>query len=333
MPHSNCSVCRPPTTFFSIRPIGTLDALARILKHSIPDLQQIALTADQRYRIGKQIRKKDGTLRTCYDALGLLKSIQARIQCQILNRVTYPVYLQGSIKDPISPRGQKANADMHTRKRTLITEDVKQFFPSIGTHIIFDIWHKFFKFPPVVAKLLTKLTTKDGSLPQGTKTSALLANLVFWEDEWRLVADLHVHGIAYTRLIDDITCSSETDLSTELTTYIITALHAMVHRKGLQLNGGKQTIARAGERQVATKLVVNVKTALPAEQRSAIRAAVRKLRNAPESARTTERYERDCRCVGGKVAYLKQHHPTEATQLRSILRSLLPPAKPKPPQA
>src|SRR6266436_6353822 len=90
VPHSNCSVCQPPTTTFSTRPIGPLTALARMLQQPISDLQHIANTANQRYRIGKQERKRDGTLRTCYDALGELKSIQARIQCMILNRVTYP---------------------------------------------------------------------------------------------------------------------------------------------------------------------------------------------------------------------------------------------------
>jgi len=212
VPHSNCSVCQPPTTSFSDRPIGTIAALSRMLKHPIQELEQIAATADQRYRIGRRELKKDGTWRICYDALGVLKGIQARIQCLILNKVHYPIYLQGSIKDPISPRGQKANACLHVRKRVLISEDIKQFFPSVSSHVVFDIWHRFFKFPPPVAEILTKLTTKEGALPQGTKTSALLANLVFWEFEWRLVADFHGRGITYSRLIDDITCSTARDL-------------------------------------------------------------------------------------------------------------------------
>lgn len=322
MPHSNCSVCQPPTTSFSIHPIGTITTLARMLKYPIPELQNIAATADDRYRIGKKELKNDGTFRICYDALGDLKSVQARIQCLILNLVNYPVYLQGSIRDSVSPRGQKANAAMHTRKRTLITEDVKQFFPSVRTQIVFDIWHKFFRFPPPVAQLLTKLTTKDGLLPQGTKTSALLSNLVFWDEEWRLVGDLHERGITYTRLIDDITCSSKMDLLTDETTRIITALHAMARRKGLRLNAGKQTIARAGERLLTTKLVVNVKTALPQKQRSAIRAAVRELQIASPHARGTEAFEKDYRRASGRISYLRQHHPKEGELLQSKLRSL-----------
>jgi hypothetical protein len=273
-------------------------------------------------------RKKDGTWRICYDALGVLKGIQARIQCLILNKVHYPIYLQGSIKDPISPRGQKANAGLHVRKRVLISEDIRHFFPSVTGHVVFDIWHRFFKFPPPVAEILTKLTTKEGALPQGTKTSALLANLVFWEFEWRLVADFHGRGITYTRLIDDITCSTARDLTTEETTRLIEALHAMVRRKRLRFNS-KQDIARAGDRKIATKLIVNAKTALPAKTRSAIRAAVEQLRRLPEDARSedarsTEAYARDYRRASGQLAYFRQHHPYEAARLREALVALRP---------
>ena len=179
MPHLNCSVCQTPTTSFSKRPIGTLATLARMLKHSVTDLQQIAGTASQRYRIRKQERKKDGTMRICYDALGPLKSIQARIQCLILNHVAYPIYLQGSIKDRTFPRGQAANARRHTRKHTLITEDIKQFFPSVRRPMVFDIWHRFFKYPPAVAEVLTKLTTKDCILPQRGKNECVACKSCF----------------------------------------------------------------------------------------------------------------------------------------------------------
>lgn len=320
MQHSNCLVCRPPTTSFSERPIGTVATLAKMLRLPLAELESLAATANKRYRIGKQITKPNGDIRTCYDALGVLKSTQARIQCMILNQVDYPPYLQGSIRDPQNPRGQRPNAALHTRKRTIITEDLKSYFPSVGEQIVFGIWHRFFRFPPPVASLLTKLTTKDGELPQGTKTSPLLSNLVFWDVEWKLVEKLHQQGITYSRLIDDITCSSKTDFTTKQTTEVIKALHAMAAKKGLKLNDGKQTIARAGERHLTTKLVVNVKTSLPLEQRAAIRAAVRRAQAAPSNVRATERFQKGVRKVSGRIGYLKQHHPKEAEALRSKLR-------------
>ena len=77
MPHSNCSVCRPPTTSFSA-PIGAVKTLARVLQLSVEDLQAIAKNAEQRYR-PIPIPKEGGEIRLCQDALGELKSIQHRI--------------------------------------------------------------------------------------------------------------------------------------------------------------------------------------------------------------------------------------------------------------
>ncbi len=324
MPHSNCSVCQPPATSFSKRPIGSLATLAQMLQLTTSELARITADADRLYRIGKRELKKDGTIRLCFDALDPLKSVQARIQCLILNKVTYPRYLQGSIKDRTSPRGQAANARLHVGRKTLITEDIKQFFPSVRRSIVFDIWQRFFRFPPVVAECLTKLTTKEGALPQGAKTSALLANLVFWEDEWRLAADFHTRSISYSRLTDDITCSSNAPLPPAELTHCIAAIRTMCQRKGFQLKRQKQTIARAGTRMVTTKLVVNAKTSLPTEQRSAIRAAVAAIAATPSGQRNTKTYEQRYRRAAGKVSYLKQHHPHEAAQLRARLRAERP---------
>ena len=325
MPHSNCSVCLPPTTSFSAKPIGTLDALARMLQHSVQELQYIATTADQRYRVIR-IPKDGGGFRECFDALGPLKSIHGRLLHMILEAVNYPLYLQGSIKDRSSPRGQKANAEQHINPQTLITVDIKRFFASVKRPIVFDIWHRFFRFPPRVADILATLTTKAGCLPQGTKTSALLANLVFWDIESHVVSDFHERGIRYTRLIDDVSCSSKTPLTHEQMSYVMTRLQAMVRRKGLRLHSSrkKKSMARANQQQVTTKLVVNRKTSLPHDRRSATRAAVHALRRVPMNLRATATYLKKFRHASGLVSYLQQHHQTEGEQLRALLRDLRP---------
>jgi hypothetical protein len=324
VPHSNCCVCRPPETCFRARPIASLETLARILRLTAAELDDLSRRADHLYRIGKREIKKDGSVRLCFDALGSLKSTQARIRYLILSRVDYPRYLQGGIRDRSSPRGQAANARLHVRKKTLITEDIKNFFPSVQGWVVFDIWHRFFRFPPDVAKCLTKLTTKDGRLPQGAKTSDLLANLVFWEDEWRVVADLHARGICYSRLTDDITCSSTATLTPSEITRCITAIRTMCQRKGLRLNRQKQTIVRAGNRMITTKLVVNAKTSLPKDHRSRIRSAVAAVLKKAAGGQRSGRYRKIYQHVSGQVSYLKQHNPNEASQLRTQLRQIRP---------
>jgi hypothetical protein len=66
---------------------------------------------------------------------------------------------------------------------------------------------------------------------------------------------------------------------------------------------------------ITTQLVVNTKTSLPSEERSSIRAAVARAVKTPPMERGTARYQREYRRTLGRIAYLKQHHPGEATAL------------------
>src|SRR2546430_3892167 len=50
-----------------------------------------------------------------------------------------------------------------SKKKILICEDVKRFFPSVGAIYIEQVWRDCLGFAPDVARLLTKLTTKGRS--------------------------------------------------------------------------------------------------------------------------------------------------------------------------
>jgi retron-type reverse transcriptase len=319
--HLPCSGCRVLETSFRNHPIGTVETLARILR--VPgsqltegELLRLAEQADSLYRVAGEIPKPDGTVRVILDAKLPLKAIQERIQRNILKTVQFPDYLQGSIKG----RGQGSNARKHIGGRIVITEDIQNFFPAISGRVVFEIWHRFFTFPPRVADCLTKLTTKDGSLPQGAKTSPLLANLVFWQEEPGLELALRRRGIVYTRLVDDITCTADMDLTRDEVKWVIAKIRAMVATLGFRLKQGKETIVDASRRMIATKLVVNVKVALPSERRSKIRAAVNAFEistRANGGAVSDKNFNR----VSGQLSYLTQYHPAEGKILRARLRA------------
>ena len=291
-----------------------------MLKWQPDELQDIARRASSLYFISGAKRKADGTYRVFFDTRYPLKSIHGRIKCLILQSAVFPEYLQGGISDKLSPRGQGTNARIHVGKRTLITEDVENFYPSVTDEMIYDIWHGFFRFPPPVAQCLTMLTTRDKTLPMGAKTSTLLANLVFWRDEHALVQKLCSRGISYTRLIDDITCSSNRDLSFRELTWVIRNLHGMGRRLGLRLKRKKQTIAFAREAMIATKLLVNTRVSLPQKVRSQTRAI---LNGYLEWLQSQDRWipEERFNEISGKLSYLKQHHSAEAEELRSKLKA------------
>src|SRR5208282_1985532 len=110
-----------------------------------------------------------------------------------------PPYLHGSLRK----RSRVTNAREHLRSRILIGLDIEKFFDNVHAELIYDVWSRFFRFPPEVAEILTTLTSHDGRLPQGAPTSSDLANLVFWENESRLVNRIRARGLRYGRLVDD----------------------------------------------------------------------------------------------------------------------------------
>jgi hypothetical protein len=298
-----------------------LATLARILRcpgseATEESILRLAAQANTLYRRAGSKPKPDGTFREIFDAKFPLKTVQGRIQNMILKKVQFPEYLQGSIKG----RGQGSNARKHVGRRFVITEDVENFFPAISEKVVFEIWHRFFCFPPDVAECLTKLTTKDGALPQGAKTSPLLANIVFWQAERDVVLAFQSRGVVYTRLVDDITCSAVKDLSRDEIAWVVTKLRAMTSSMGFRLKPGKETFANAGSRMVATKLVVNMRAALPAEQRSKIRAAVKGFEELPPSIGLRAE-AKAFNHISGQLAYLTQYHPAEGKALRMKLKA------------
>ena len=307
-------LANPNQFYYPFRPIHSVTVLARMLKLSVAELESLTLRANNLYRLAKREKKSDGRVRECFDAMAPLKSTQARIQCLILKRVRFPQYVTGGISDPDSPRDYVRNAAAHVRAKILVKEDVSNFFPSTSSTVVFDIWHHFFKFPPVVSRVLTALTTKDGGLPQGAKTSSYLANLAFWRTEPALVESLAQLGFRYGRYIDDIAVSCIRTPSSEQLHQAISLISAMVRTSGLRLKRKKHRIMRSDDRMELTGLVVNRQTSLPYTKRHNLRAMVHR-------AVTDLSNEQLFRSVSARVGQLKRLHPAEGLALQAQLRA------------
>lgn len=126
-----------------------------------------------------QIIKKSGGVREIRAPKPILKTIQRRINTRIFSHCTFPLYLQGSIKDNLNPRDFFSNAKIHSSSKTVIAADIENFYPSVSAGSVKQVFKYLFKFPDDVADFLVSLTTLDGALPQGAPTSSYLANLIF----------------------------------------------------------------------------------------------------------------------------------------------------------
>lgn len=253
---------------YPCEPIKSIDKLALALGVTESILLEVASCSDNQYR--KVPIVKNGKTRVTFEALGNLKHIQRQIQQKILVKVNFPGYLQGSLRG----RDYLTNAKLHAKKKFIICEDVKNFFPSVKSELIRDLWVKFFHFSDEVALLLTQLTTKHGALPQGTSTSPYLANLVLWRDEPIVHARLGAMGIVYSRYVDDMAMSSSSYLSKDRQTKIIAMVYGMLRRNGLFASREKHEVFSNSGAMTVTKLLVNEKPSLGRKKILKIRSQV-----------------------------------------------------------
>ena len=304
---------------------ANVSSLASYLSLSEAELRNIVDSVDKLWRPGKKLRKKNGEIRQTYDAKPKLKDIHEKIKNRLLKRVCYPEYLLGGIADNSIKRDYKAHAAIHTGKKYLIEEDVKDFFPNTSDVIVKNIWQRFFSFAPETAEILTKLTTLNGMLPQGWKTSSYLANLAFWDVESDLVDNLSNRGITYSRFMDDITVSASHKLDAAQKTHIVNAIYKMLFSRGYSPKRSKHEIVSSAEAMKVTGLIVNsTNPSLPKSERDNIRAAVKQCENSAIESCSTEEYLKMWRSASGRVGKLKRFHINEAEKLRARLNLVRP---------
>ncbi|WP_462254281.1 reverse transcriptase family protein [Ferruginibacter sp.] len=131
-----------------------------------------------------------------------LKCRQQRIS-QLLNKIVLPDYMFGSIKG----KNNIQNAQQHLTHKYFLTVDLKKYFTNINHHQVNKVFNKN-GFSPSVSRILTQLTTYQGSLPQGVPSSPIIANLIFLDTGNKLYTLAKDNGLTFTTFLDDLTFSS-----------------------------------------------------------------------------------------------------------------------------
>jgi Reverse transcriptase (RNA-dependent DNA polymerase) len=293
--------------FYSQAPIKSIETLAEMLNLTGPQLGKLSANAHRMYNPGPVQLKSDGTPRITWDAKFQLKAIHEIIKVRILQRVQFPPYLQGSIRDKNNPRDYVRNATFHVQKRCIVTFDIANFFPSVSADLVKDVWLNFFRFDSAVADALTALTTKDGCLPQGAKTSSYLANLVFWRSEHNLVEHLACTGWTYSRLVDDVTISNAIEPAKADLTKVNKTVIGHMQRYGFRIKRSKHEVFHRNHPMRVNNLIVNDRPALPKQKRHRIRAQINTLEVQVASGVALD--PKFVRSTEGKAVLLRRFHP------------------------
>lgn len=196
--------------------IKTLKHLAYILKVQTEELLHLCDCADNFYytksepKLDKnnnpKFKRGKQLFRTLNPSFDKLKLVQSKIQKDIISKIELPDYAYGAVKG----RDNVKNALKHRGKKYNFTTDLSNYFPSITNKQVFEMFISN-DFSPTIARILTKLTTYKGKLPQGAPTSPTISNLVFVNTGLKLQIISNQNSLTFTTFIDDLTFSSKTD--------------------------------------------------------------------------------------------------------------------------
>ncbi|WP_318470767.1 reverse transcriptase family protein [Photobacterium leiognathi] len=315
---------------YPCKSIGSIQVLAQTLGVHPKKLTSLARKANSSYT-SYELPPHPTTqkIRVVVEPKHELKKLQKRINSRIFVNVKFPNYLQGGLKATSTvKRDYIANAFLHGKSKTLINLDVKNFYPNIKQKNVVDIFKYFFKFSDEVVDILTALTTYNGSLPQGGCTSSYLANLVFFNEEYKLVSSFRGQKLRYTRLLDDITISSEKTIIDKDKEKIIKRVAAMLKKHGLSLKSSKTKVTDRSEMHKDFEVTgLCVRAATPKASRKDRRYVRQLVHNCELMAigeKTSDDYHALWNKTSGLVARLTQLKHSEAEKYRVRLSKILP---------
>jgi hypothetical protein len=138
-------------------------------------LRALALGADSQYR--PFTRRRPGKApRPIDNPKDEIKEVQRLIRRRFLAGEALDPSVKACVKACVKGGSPYKNAKVHSKQRNLARIDVKRCYPSITNTMAYRVLRSL-GLGPEPARLLTRLCTRFGHLPQGAPTSDMLANL------------------------------------------------------------------------------------------------------------------------------------------------------------
>lgn len=236
--------------------------LAQRLGVPLPVLKKLASGMDLRYR--SWTSEKNGKSRTFYQAEHDLEAVHQALNTEIFDRFDFPQEFQGAIKG----RSLRTNALIHAGKKNIARFDIKKFFPSVSSGRVYATFVRL-GCQPNVARLITRLITAEGRLPQGFKTSPKVAALVLLPVNERIKGLTRPLGVSPSFWVDDLSLSGAYPLRT-----LKPSVRKIFRQSGFTVHKDEDSPTYNHERQVVTGVVVNTKPSIKKETRSEVEKIV-----------------------------------------------------------
>lgn len=283
--------------------------LAWILHMELAHLKAIAKDPQKHYRRFEH-RTTSGKVRPIAEPDPVLKRIQKRIVSEILRPRPMLPCVQGSIRR----RSPRTNAAVHRGQPVIVRIDIQNFFPNVKNRMVYGTWVEVFGYGRALASLLTKLTTLDGHLPQGTPTSSYLANLVLRKADEEIQTLADGHNLRYTRFVDDVV------LSGFRAREVIDTVVREISRAGFRCKRTKLNVAGPRSQRLVTGYTVDT-ISVPRKERDRLKAAIRQLERRSTSGLDVSK---EVLSIQGRLAHVAQSNPGAAQRLQQQFAAAAP---------
>ncbi|WP_373944031.1 TIR domain-containing anti-phage reverse transcriptase [Paracoccus marcusii] len=214
------------------------------------------------------IPKKKGGHRLISAPKGGLGFAQTRLATVLAEKYKPKPFVKGYVKG----ESFLSNAIYHQNQYWILNIGIKDFYPSITFPRVRGLFmSSYFKFNERVATILARITTTPDGLPQGARTSPIIANLIANNIDQKIIKIAKQEKLKYSRYADDISISSS---HKRVPSSVIRSWEpAMGQRKitlgqelslafktsGFDVNDEKTRLLFPYERQEVTGLIVNQK--------------------------------------------------------------------------
>ncbi|MBI4428258.1 MAG: RNA-directed DNA polymerase [Ignavibacteriales bacterium] len=257
--------------------------------------------------------KESGGVRRLDKPRKKLKDVQRIINDRLLQRIT----VHQSAKGAVRGRTLMDNVRLHVGKPMVAKFDMKDFFPSISSGRVYEFFVQI-GCSPDVARLLARLTTYMGRVPQGTPTSPMLAGLIAGYGKKgsynaRMGHLAKMHGLDFTTWLDDATMSGSPYVRR-----LKNVVARITKQSGFRMNMTKVEFMPKNKQQFVTGLVVNEKPNVPKEWRRELGAILHNCKvhgpvaMAGGRGRKLEKFKDSLR---GKIAHVMRFNTTQGAKL------------------
>ena len=203
----------------------------------------------------------------------------------------------------------------HIGKTAVLKFDLKSFFPSIRSGRVYRLFCEQLHCSPDVSRILTRLTTLHGCVPQGSPTSTDIANLVIFDLTSRLKRMADSHDLNFTQFVDDGTFSGPAHIE-----HLRGTVERVIRQEGFRASKKpeKSTVLFARDEQIVTGVRVNKGIDAPSDK---IRAITEELHRIERTGRKLSGKKQ--RSLRGKIYHVARLNKRVGKRLQSKFKLII----------